>query len=169
MNRVIVLAMHGVPPTDFPQNEVAELFRLDAQLGHRCQGVSEALKNRYRELDEKVCSWPRTEENDPYYMWSKRLAASLKKATGSSVLVGFNEFCAPSLEQAIGEALTYNTDEVVVVSTMMTRGGEHSEKDIPLAIQRIRNRYPKSKIVYAWPFEVDEVARFFADHLAHFQ
>lgn len=101
-------------------------------------------------------------------MWSKRLAVALSEVTGSEVLVGFNEFCAPDLEQAIEKALAYGTGEVVVVSTMMTRGGEHSEKDIPLAIQRVKKKHPESRIAYAWPFEIDEVARFFADHLTSF-
>ena len=34
MNTIIVLAMHGVPPSDFPRAELIELFGLQARLEH---------------------------------------------------------------------------------------------------------------------------------------
>jgi sirohydrochlorin ferrochelatase len=44
----------------------------------------------------------------------------------------------------------------------MTRGGEHSEVDIPAAIERARARHPGVAFVYVWPFETAAVARFLA-------
>jgi CbiX protein len=49
-----------------------------------------------------------------------------------------------------------------VVTPMMTRGGEHSEADIPMAIARARSRHPSVRFQYAWPFAPAEVAGFLA-------
>jgi sirohydrochlorin cobaltochelatase len=43
---------------------------------------------------------------------------------------------------------------------MMTRGGEHAEQDIPAALERARNRHPKEKFVYIWPFSAQNIAEF---------
>jgi sirohydrochlorin ferrochelatase len=48
---------------------------------------------------------------------------------------------------------------------MMTRGGEHSEKDIPAAVQRARQRHPGVEMTYVWPFDLSQVARFLADQI----
>ena len=48
---------------------------------------------------------------------------------------------------------------------MMTRGGEHSEKDIPEAIERARKKYPKPKFSYVWPFNISKVATFLAEQI----
>ena len=48
----------------------------------------------------------------------------------------------------------------------MTRGGEHSESDIPAAVQRAQSRHPGLPIVYAWPFDTGAVARFLAAQIA---
>jgi sirohydrochlorin ferrochelatase len=48
---------------------------------------------------------------------------------------------------------------------MMTRGGEHSEVDIPAAIARAQGRHPTTPIRYAWPFEAREVAQFLAGQI----
>lgn len=169
MKTVIVLAMHGVPPKDFPRNETGELFRLNAQLEHMGEAESVARRRRYAELDAKVRAWPRTAENDPYYTWSKELGAKLSKVTGDKVIVGFNEFCGPSLDEALDQAIALNADKIVVITPMMTRGGEHSEIDIPAAIKRAQEKYPEKPIIYAWPFDVTEVAGFLAEHIAHFE
>jgi sirohydrochlorin ferrochelatase len=44
----------------------------------------------------------------------------------------------------------------------VTRGGEHSEVDIPNAVRRAQDRHPRIPIVYAWPFDASEVAQFLA-------
>lgn len=46
---------------------------------------------------------------------------------------------------------------------MMTQGGEHSEVDIPAAIQRARKKFPTITFTYLWPFDVNEVAYFLAN------
>ncbi len=168
MKNVIILAMHGIPPNDFPKHEVAELFRLATQLGHGVELGKAALKHRHNELDAKMRSWPRNEKNDPYYTWSQELAANLSRVLGDEVIVGFNEFCAPSLDEALEQAVMRGAERVVVITPMMTRGGEHSEVDIPAAIKRAEKKYPQASFVYAWPFDVVKVAKFLATQIAQF-
>jgi sirohydrochlorin cobaltochelatase len=167
MRQVIVLAMHGVPPNDFPPREIAEFFSLHGRLEHGGDGAEhEALRQRHDELDAKIRHWPRTPQNDPFHAGSLELAEHLQRATGQTVIVGFNEFCAPDLDSALDQAAALSPDQVVVITPMMTRGGEHSESDIPAAVQRARQRHSNLRIDYAWPFESGEVARFLADQIA---
>jgi sirohydrochlorin cobaltochelatase len=159
--------MHGLPPRDFPKAEPAELFGLHARLGGSSPGDRSELARRYEDLDGRVRAWPRTAENDPFYSGSQALAARLGRETGLPVLVGFNEFCAPGLDEALDRAAGAAAD-VVVLTPMMTAGGDHAEIDIPAAIERARSRHPDVHFVYAWPFEVPEVARFLGKHVRRF-
>ena len=76
--------------------------------------------------------------------------------------MGYNEFCAPSLDRALDQAAAREAEQVIVVTPMMTPGGEHAEEDIPAAIRRAEERHPALAFAYAWPFDVDDVARFLA-------
>ncbi len=165
---MIVLAMHGVPPNDFPRHEMAELFGLHARLEHAAGPERAALERRHAELDAKVRAWPRTAQNDLYHAGSQALASHLSRATGHEVIVGFNEFCAPDLDEALDRAIVHGAEKVIVVTPMMTPGGEHSEVDIPEAIRRAQTQHPEIPIVYAWPFEAPEVAHFLAAQIARF-
>lgn len=162
----IVLAMHGAPSIDFPGDELAEFFGLHMRLEHGAPGGEQRthLEARYAELEEKVRTWPRTPQNDPFHAASLELAGHLEEATGSRVVVGFNEFCAPTLGEALAQA-TGEAQRVVVVTPMMTRGGEHSERDIPAAVARARARHPEVEFVYAWPFDSADVAGFLAEQI----
>jgi sirohydrochlorin cobaltochelatase len=168
MKTVIVLAMHGAPPNDFPPHEMAELFGLHARLEHAIGAEHAALEHRHAELDAKMRAWPRTLQNDPFYAASQELAAHLAQAAGCEVVLGFNEFCAPTLDDALDEAVARGAEKVVVVTPMMTRGGEHATVDIPAAIQSAQERHPGILMFYAWPFEVSDVARFLAEQIGHF-
>ena len=121
---------------------------------------------RHDELEAKVRNWPRTAQNDPFHAASLELGAQLGAETGSDVLVGFNEFCSPSLDEALDQAAGRRPDRIIVVTPMMTRGGEHADVDIPAAIERCRSRHPGLSISYAWPFDTEEVARFLASQMA---
>jgi len=161
MTTVVVLAMHGMPPKDFPRQEASEFFGLHARLKSAGGADRTALESRYAVLDARMRSWPRTKENDPYHANSLELARQLSVQTGCPVLVGFNEFCAPSLDEALEEAVCAG-DRVIALTPMMTRGGDHSERDIPEAIGRAKARHPTARIDYLWPFRVEEIARFLA-------
>lgn len=165
---VIVLAMHGSPPKDFPRAELMEFFTLHASLGHATSADSGAHGDRHAQLEAKMRAWPRTDLNDPFYAASQELAAHLSRATGHEVLVGFHEFCAPTLDQVLDLAVARSPEKVIVVTPMTTGGGEHSEIDIPSAVERARQRHPNSSIVYAWPFDPADVARFLALHISAF-
>jgi sirohydrochlorin cobaltochelatase len=60
MKSVIVLAMHGAPPNDFPREETAELFMLHGQMEHAPEARRVMIERRYAGLDAKVRAWPRT-------------------------------------------------------------------------------------------------------------
>lgn len=163
----VVLAMEGVPPADFPKRELDEFLALRARLEHATpsEGPGSA---RYRELEKKLRDWPRTDDNDPYQAAALALAREVGSATGCEVLVGFDEFCAPSLDQAIDFAAASDTESVLVVTPIMTPGGEHSERHVPAAVSRARDRYPGKRIAYAWPFPVADVAAFLAAQIGLF-
>jgi sirohydrochlorin cobaltochelatase len=164
---VIVLAMHGVPPADFPRQELDEFLTLHARFEHGAAGGGPGYE-RYEELETRMRHWPRTEDNDPYHAASYELARELSRVARCEVVVGFNEFCAPGLDQALDLAVASKAASVLVVTPMMTGGGEHSEKDIPSAISRARERHTGKRIVYAWPFQVADVAAFLVAQVAQF-
>jgi len=166
---VIILAMHGAPPIDFPTNETVEMFNLHARLEHVAEGESLSLQERYDQMDAKKRAWPRTPENDPFHAGSIDIASKLQEVTQQEVILGFNEFCSPCLEQAFEQAIKSDPDKIIVITPKMTRGGEHSEVDIPAAIKRIESRYPDVSIEYIWPFDSAQVAQFLAAQITHFE
>ncbi|MFW9967771.1 MAG: sirohydrochlorin chelatase [Candidatus Thorarchaeota archaeon] len=165
----IVLAMHGMPANDFPDDEVVELVRLHRIVEIAVDHVNADMKKRYRELDSKVRNWKRTPDNDPFWASSRRLADELRNATGLEVHVGFNEFCSPTLENAIDSAASAGAKRVIVVTPMMTPGGEHSEEDIPEAISSAKRRFEGVEFIYAWPFPIEDVVVFLTDQISKFQ
>jgi sirohydrochlorin cobaltochelatase len=188
MKTIIVLAMHGVPPSDFPKNELAELMSLEARLARGAdddgcrtrherrasgdqynspEGEFAALELRFADLDTKIRNWPRTRENDPYHAASHELAGRLSRVIGYEVIVGFNEFCGPNLDEALDRA-AHEAMRVVIATAMITSGGKHSEVEIPEAVHRAERRHPRVKFVYAWPFDAEKSAEFLAEHIRRF-
>jgi sirohydrochlorin cobaltochelatase len=166
MKTVIVLAMHGAPPRDFPSAEMAEFFGLHARVEAGVQGVTPAQSRRCHELESRLLAWPRTPANDPFHAASLDLAARLGRETGLEVVVGFNEFCGPSMDQVLAAAAAGGAGRVIVVTTMLTRGGEHAERDIPAAIARARTVSPGVEFVYAWPYEDAAILRLLAEQIS---
>ncbi len=158
---VVVLAMHGEPPNDFPKDEFARFFALHARL-HYAEGGDADLHRRYADLDAKMRGWPRTAENDPFHAASQQMAKQLREFTGLEVVVGFNEFCGPTVDQAIEDAVARKAENIVVVTPLMTQGGIHAEIQIPATVKQARERHPGVSIRYAWPFDPSEVAQFLA-------
>jgi sirohydrochlorin cobaltochelatase len=165
---VIVLVMHGSPPRDFPRQESGEFFGLAQRLRQTSGPERTALERRHAELDAKMRAWPRTAENDPFHAASKQMAEQVGQVTGARVIVGFGEFCAPTMDEALDQAAELAPERVVVITPMMTRGGEHSEVEIPAAVRRAEGRHPGVHFAYVWPFELPEVARFLATQIDHF-
>ena len=167
MKTVVVLAMHGAPARDFPPADLAELMSLHGRLASPAARGEErgALEARHAALDARARAWPRTAANDPFWAASLELGEHLARAASLPVIVGFNEFCAPSLDEALDQAAGEGAGEVRVVTPMMTRGGEHAELDIPAALEAARARHPGVSFLYTWPFPVAEVARFLAEQM----
>jgi len=168
MKTIIVLAMHGMPPKDFPKDEMAEFFSMYARLDHAAPEEQAELKRRYAELDAKMRSWPRTPENDPFYAGAQEISQHLSQEFGYEVIVGFNEFCAPDLDDALEQAIEQGAEKIIVITPMMTRGGEHSELDIPATIRRVQGQHPEIPIIYVWPFEASEVGKFLSSQIKRF-
>ncbi len=156
---IIVLAMHGMPPKDFPEKEKMEFLRLHSQHSKPGALTTEQIQ-RHDELDAKMRAWPRTAQNDSFHAASYRIAEEMKAAGNAEVLVAFNEFCAPDVATTLDKAASLNQGEVVVVTPMLTRGGSHAELEIPEDVEKARQRNPGTPFRYAWPFDSSFVARF---------
>lgn len=168
MKTSLILAMHGAPPNDFPRQELMEFFGLHMRLEHARGPEQDALRQRHDELEAKMRAWPRTAENDPFYAASHTMAQKLHETTGYEVIVGFNEFCAPDLNAAIEQAVANEAERVVVVTPMLTRGGQHAEVEIPEIIEQAQKRHPDILILYAWPFDMNHIADFLAAQIKQF-
>jgi len=127
--------------------------------------VDDATKKRALAIEKKMKNWVRTKDNDHYYTSSIEIGKQLEKIIGCETFIGFNEFCNPSVKDALLQALESNPKAIYVTTPMITPGGEHSEIDIPETIKLISKDYPKTKIIYAWPFALPEVADFLANQI----
>jgi len=156
----LVLVGHGAPATDTPRELVSRLKQLEGQRRARKLPPSE----EEIALDKKVREWPRTPENDPYRVGVELLASALRDAVAASalaidrVLVAYNELCAPSLEDVVRALARDGVRRVVIVPTMLTRGGVHSEVEIPETIASLEAELPDLTIAFAWPFPEAEIA-----------
>jgi len=160
MKLIAILAMHGQPPKDFPQNDLLDYFKLHFGVKAMGENTPPPMRQKYEILELKMRIWPRTPENDPYHTGSYELAHELQNQLGIPVYVGFNEFCAPALEEILEKAANEAPDKIIIITPMMTCGGEHSERDIPLAIEFVKTKFPAIEFSYLWPFEVSEIANF---------
>ena len=62
----IVLAMHGMPPRDFPAEEMQNFLCLHARMDSAPQSLSPELQQRHEELHLMMRQWERNCENDPF-------------------------------------------------------------------------------------------------------
>jgi sirohydrochlorin cobaltochelatase len=157
----IVLVGHGGVPADCPRELVRQLKALE---GRRAHGG--APSDEERALDRRIRHWPRTPENDPYQAGLERLAAALRgRLDGVRLAIAYNEFCAPSLDDAVEALIADGVGAITVVPTMLTPGGSHSEIEIPATLAALRERHPQVTLRYAWPVDVDLLAAMLATHL----
>jgi sirohydrochlorin cobaltochelatase len=154
--RAIVVVGHGAPPSDVPRDLVTRLKALEG----RRRATGSPMSEEERTLDDQIRRWPRTPETDPYVGGVETLAAEVRRAApGVEVVTAYNEFCAPSLEDAVTALVARGVREIDVVPTMFTQGGVHSEVEIPETLEALRAIHPEVVLRYAWPFDAAAVAR----------
>jgi sirohydrochlorin cobaltochelatase len=160
----VVLIGHGAAATDTPRALVSELKRLE---GERMAKREKVMSAREAEVDKQVRDWPRTADNDAYGAGVRAIAAALApKLGGRKLVVAFNEFAAPSVEDAIEALVKDGFDRITLISTMFTRGGVHAECEIPGIVLDAKKAYPGVTIEYAWPYDDAFIADFLAAQLA---
>lgn len=143
-------------------------MRLKALEGRR-QTTGEAPTPEEIDLEHRVRSWPRTPATDPYQTGFETLATSLSPLLPDVLFkLAYLEFCAPTLEETVDNVVAAGATTVVVVPSMLTPGGVHSEVDIPQILDRLREQYPAVMLHYAWPFDMTRVAHLLAEHLQPF-
>lgn len=163
--RGVVLVGHGGIPKDCPQELVTKLKRLEAQ--RRAAKLPPTAEEM--ELDAKIRRWPRTAETDPYCSGLEAVAAALRpQLDGALFAVAYNEFCTPTLEEAVEELIRQGVTQIVVTTTMFTPGGSHSEVEIPEILDHLRPLYPGVELRYAWPFDLQKVAGTLAEQIRRF-
>jgi len=166
MKRAIVLVGHGGVPKDCPQDLVRKLKQLEAQR----RAAGKPMSPEERELDQKIRRWPRTPQTDPYKEGLEALAAQLRPLlNGDRLAIAYNEFCAPTLGEAVEGLIKEGTQDITVVSSMLTAGGSHAEIEIPEEVAALKHTHPTVTIRYAWPFDKQLVAGMLATHLKKFQ
>ncbi|WP_455376850.1 sirohydrochlorin chelatase [Petrachloros mirabilis] len=162
LKRGVVLVGHGGIPKDCPQELVTKLKRLEAQ--RRAAKLPPSMEEI--ELDTKIRQWPRTAETDPYRSGLEAVAAALRpQLNGVLFAVAYNEFCAPTLEEAVADLIKKGATEITVTTTMFTPGGSHSEVEIPEILTHLRLQFPDVELRYAWPFDLRRVATTLAEQL----
>jgi sirohydrochlorin cobaltochelatase len=160
----VVLIGHGGSASDIPRALIAELKRLESERQARKVLV---MSPREAELDKQVREWPRTPATDPYKYGVEAIAAALApKLPGLRLVVAYNEFCAPSVEDAIEGLVADGVERIALISTMFTRGGIHAEFEIPAIVVETRKKHPGVTVEYAWPYDADFIAEFLAGQLA---
>jgi sirohydrochlorin cobaltochelatase len=164
--RGVLLVGHGGIPTDYPRELVTKLKTLEAR---RRAGGTEPTAEEI-DLDRRIRQWPRTPETDPYRAGFEALAGHLQGLlNGVHFAIAYNEFCAPTVEEALEEMIQAGITTITVVPSMLTPGGSHSEIEIPESVQRLRVRFPQTDIRYAWPFDLPAVATMLAIQLQRFE
>ena len=158
----VVLVGHGGLAKGTPPELVAELKRVESARRQSGGGMGE----RQAVLDAQVRGWPRTPETDPYKFGLEAVAERLgTRLPDVPVVTAFNEFCAPSVADAIDGCVAEGATRITLITTMFTPGGHHSEIEIPEDVAAARKRHPAIDISYSWPFDLDRAAAFLAESL----
>ena len=163
--RGVVLVCHGGIPKDCPQDLVTRLKRLEAQR----RAAKKPPSPEELELDQKIRRWQRTAATDPYQSGLEAVAEALRPyLNGALFAVAYNEFCAPTLEEAVEDLVGKGATHITVVTTMFTPGGSHSEVEIPEILDQLRPKFPGVILRYAWPFDLQLIANTLAEQMKRF-
>jgi sirohydrochlorin cobaltochelatase len=166
IKQAVLLVGHGGLPKDIPQQAVESFMKIHKQ---RIR-TGAAITNEEKELESVIRNWKRTPESDPYQAGLESLASSMKPRLDGYILkTAYNEFCYPSIETAVDELAEKSVSKIILITTMITRGGSHSEVEIPEELEALSEKYPDIDFQYAWPFSMDSFALFLTDHVKNFQ
>lgn len=160
--KAVVLIGHGGVPTDYPSEKVGRLKALEAAR----QKANLPMSAEEKILDDEIRAWPRTMENEPFFFGLQAIADEVsKKIAPLHLQLAFNEFCGPSIEAACAELIAAGYTELILLSTMITRGGIHSEFEIPQIVEELKKEYPQVTFNYRWPLNLENIGSFFAAQL----
>ena len=160
--KAVILVGHGGLPSDMP-SEIVEKFMRVHKTRIKAGGP---ITQQEVELDTTIRKWQRTPENDPYKSGLESLASHMEPMLKGYVLkTAYNEFCYPAIEDAVDELANENVSKIIIVTTMITRGGSHSEIEIPEELKALRQKHSDIDIQYAWPFDIDAFALFLTTHI----
>jgi sirohydrochlorin cobaltochelatase len=163
---IVILAAHGAPATDYSAGRVGMLMAIEFAGGKAAQkGLLRLWKEK---LENEIRNWPRTTANDPYKNAVDELSAALTASTGLEVIAAYNEFCSPTIKEAIDQAAEKGASHIVVIPTMLLRGNQHTEEEISEAVNEGRQHYPKVCIDYAWPFPESHLVDLFSSQINRF-
>ncbi|MDC8447422.1 MAG: hypothetical protein OJF50_002677 [Nitrospira sp.] len=161
----VILVGHGGIPKDCPQELVSRLKRLESQ---RCAS-KQPPSDEEIQLDTTIRRWARTKATDPYQSGLEAVAAVLKPYLAEALFtVAYNEFCAPTLEEAVEDLISQGATSITVLTTMFTPGGSHSQIEIPEILDQLRSKHPGVELRYAWPFDLQLIAKTLAEQLRRF-
>ncbi len=164
-HKAILLVGHGGIPKGYPAELITKLKRLEAQR----RATGSPMSSEELELDTKVRTWPRTPETDPYKAGLETLGAAMKPLLNGSLFgLAYNEFCGPTLTEAVESLIRQGAQTITVVSTMFTPGGSHSESEIPEELEELRKKHPTVTLIYAWPYNLDKVSKMLMEHIRQF-
>ena len=160
--RAVVLVGHGGVPRDYPRERLREMRRLEER--RRSTGAPPSPEESA--LEAELRHWPRTPNNDPYQAGLNRLAAQLQpRLEPARLVLAYNEFCAPTVGEAVRALAAEGVTDIVAMPSMLTPGGVHAEIEIPEIINTLRAELPHLSLRYAWPFAEEHLASFFVEHL----
>ncbi|MEK9627763.1 MAG: CbiX/SirB N-terminal domain-containing protein [Nitrospinota bacterium] len=164
-NQAVILIGHGGLPSDIPREIVEEFMKI-----HKSRvRMGTPITPKEKELESIIRKWERTPESDPYKAGLEKLASYLSPRLNGFILkTAYNEFCYPSIEQAADELASEGINEIILITTMITPGGSHSEREIPEEVEALRSKYPDINFQYAWPYDLEQFSEFFANHILNF-
>jgi len=162
----VILIGHGGLPSDIPKEVVEDFMKIHKQRVR----AGTPITSKEKELDNVIRFWTRSPETDPYKYGLEKLAEQLAPRLKDYILItAYNEFCYPSIEQAADVLAEKDITEVILVTTMITPGGSHSEREIPEEVEDLRLKYPNVNYEYAWPYDLGIFSDLLAGHINSFK
>ena len=87
---------------------------------------------------------------------------------GALFTLAYNEFCGPTLAEAVEDLIKQGAQSIMIVSTMFTPGGSHSEYEIPRELEELRQQHQGVTLNYAWPYNLTQVSKMLIEHIDRF-